>query len=78
VIVVPGLFVAILTWLFDDHTAEDLFPFVLVMLAVPIALLLPHRTRRFGTYMLIGMLVTLLVVAGVTALVLWYMLQSEA
>jgi len=77
VIVVPGLFAAILNLVVSYQTAEDLFPFVLVTLAVPIALLLPHRTRRFGIYMLIGMLVTLLVVAGVTALVLWYMLQSE-
>jgi hypothetical protein len=77
VIVVPGLFAAILNLVVSYQTAEDLFPFVLVMLAVPIALLVAHRTRRFGIYMLIGMLVTLLVVAGVTALVLWYMLQSE-
>jgi hypothetical protein len=45
---------------------------------VPIALLIAHRTRRFGIYMVIGMLVTLLVVAGVSALVLWYMFQFQA
>ena len=33
VILVPGLFVALLRLVFDDDTAEDLFPFVLVMLA---------------------------------------------
>jgi hypothetical protein len=77
VIVVPGLFAGILHLLFDDHTAEDLFPFVLVMLAVPIGLVTASRTRRFGLYMAIGMLVTLLVVAGVSALVLWYMLQFQ-
>ena len=77
VIVVPGLFAAILNLLVDYHTAEDLFPFVLVMLAVPIGLLVAHRTRRFGIYMVIGMLVTLLVVAGVSALVLWYMFQFQ-
>jgi hypothetical protein len=77
VIVVPGLFAAILNLLVDYHTAEDLFPFVLVMLVVPIGLLVAHRTRRFGIYMVIGMLVTLLVVAGVSALVLWYMFQFQ-
>jgi hypothetical protein len=77
VIVVPGLFAAILNLLVDYDTAEDLFPFVLVMLAVPIGLLVAHRTRRFGIYMVIGMLVTLLVVAGVSALVLWYMFQFQ-
>ena len=77
VIVVPGLFATILNLLVNYHTAENLFPFVLVMLAVPIGLLVGHRTRRFGIYMVIGMLVTLLVVAGVTALVLWYMFQFQ-
>lgn len=77
VIVVPGLFGAILHWVFDDNTAEDMFPFVLIMLAVPIALLVGRHTRRFGTYMAIGMVVTALVIAGVTALVLWYMLQFQ-
>ena len=78
VIVVPGLFAAILHVLFDDHTAEDLFPFVLVMLAVPVGLIVAHRTRRFGLYMAIGMVATALVVAGVTALVLWYMFEFQS
>jgi len=77
VIVVPGLFATILNLLVDYNTAEDLFPFVLVMLAVPIGLLIAPRTRRFGVYMAIGMLVTLLVVAGVSALVLWYMIRQD-
>jgi hypothetical protein len=77
VIVVPGLFATILNLLVDYNTAEDLFPFVLVMLAVPIGLLIAPRTRRFGIYMVIGMLVTLLVVASVSALVLWYMIRQD-
>jgi hypothetical protein len=77
VIVVPGLFATILNLLVDYNTAEDLFPFVLVMLAVPIGLLIAPRTRRFGVYMVIGMLVTLLVVASVSALVLWYMIRQD-
>ena len=39
VIVVPGAFAAILRAMFDYDTAEDLFPFVLVMLAVPLVLI---------------------------------------
>lgn len=77
VIVVPGLFATILNLLVDYNTAEELFPFVLVMLAVPIGLLIAPRTRRFGIYMVIGMLVTLLVVASVSALVLWYMIRQD-
>ena len=71
VIVVPGAFAAILRALFDYDTAEDLFPFVLVMLAVPIVLIAVPRTRRFGSYMLLGMLATAAVVIGVAALVVW-------
>ena len=77
VIVVPGLYYAILSWLFDDHTAEDLFPFVLVALAVPIGLLVAPRTRRFGIYMSIGVVTTALVVLGVAALVLWILVGRE-
>lgn len=78
VIVVPGLFAAILGWIFDYHTAEDLFPLVLVTLAVPIGLVIAHRTRRFGRYMLIGMAVTALVVGGVSGVVLWYLVSYQS
>ncbi|WP_028645859.1 hypothetical protein [Nocardioides sp. URHA0020] len=78
VVLVPGLFVALLHVLVADDTAEDLFPFVLVTLAVPIGLIIAPRTRRFGLYMLIGLTVTALVVGGVAALVLWYMITYQA
>ena len=78
VIVVPGLFAAILGWIFEYHTAEDLFPLVLVTLAVPIGLVIAPRSRRFGKYMLIGMGVTALVVGGVSAVVLWYMVTYQS
>jgi 4-amino-4-deoxy-L-arabinose transferase-like glycosyltransferase len=78
VIVVPGLFVALLHLVVGDQTAEDLFPFVLVTLAVPIGLVVAPRTRRFGTYMLIGLVTTAVVVGGVAALVLWIMISRDA
>ncbi|MFC4786712.1 hypothetical protein ACT8ZV_19710 [Nocardioides sp. MAHUQ-72] len=77
VIVVPGLYAAVLSWLFDDQTAEDLFPFVLISLAVPLGLVVAPRTRRFGLYMLIGVVATALVVIGVALLVLWVMVGRE-
>jgi hypothetical protein len=77
VVVVPGLFAGVLELAVEDSTAEDLYPFVLVMLALPLVLLVPHRTRRFGAYMVLGMLVTALVVGGVAALVLWYMVDRN-
>jgi hypothetical protein len=77
VILVPGLFIALLHVLVDDDTAEQLFPYVLVTLVVPIGLVIAPRTRRFGGYMLIGVTVTALVVCGVAGLVLWYMISHD-
>ncbi|HEU5037050.1 MAG TPA: hypothetical protein VFT70_08590 [Nocardioides sp.] len=78
VIVVPGLFAAALGLIFESHTAEDLFPFVLVTLAIPIGLVIVPRTRRFGTYMLIGMVTTALVVGCVAGAVIWYMVNYQS
>ena len=77
VIVIPGVFAAILSTVLDYETAEDLFPFVVLTLAVPIGLLVAPRTRRFGRYMVFGMVTTLLVVVGVAAVVLWVLVRLE-
>lgn len=74
-IVVPGLYVAILAALFGQDRAEELFPFVLVTLAVPLLLVILHRTRRFGEFMWVGMISTTVVVLGVGAGVFWYMMR---
>jgi hypothetical protein len=78
IIVVPGLYAAILSWMFDDRQAEDLFPFVLISLAVPLGLVVSPRTRRFGLYMLLGVVATALVVIGVALLVLWILVYRDA
>ena len=78
VTVLPGGFVGVLRLLFEYDTVEDLFPFVLVLLVVPIVLLAVPRTRRFGTYMLLGMVLTALVVLGVASLVLYFMVRADA
>ena len=75
VIVVPGAYAGLLATMVDTESAEDLFPFVLVSLAVPIALLVHPTTRRFGRYMLLGIVSTALVVGGVSALVLWLLVS---
>jgi hypothetical protein len=77
VAVVPAVFVGLLHLVVDDETTNDLFPLVLAGLAVPIGLIASPRTRRFGQYMLIGVVVTALVVAGVASLVLWLMVQKD-
>jgi hypothetical protein len=73
---VPGAFAGILRLLFPYETAEQLFPFVLLALALPIFLLIKRKTRRFAQFMFIGMLVTALVVLGVASLVLYFMAGS--
>ena len=77
VIVVPGAFAAILAALVTTERAENLFPFVLVILAVPLVLTVVPRTRRFGRYMLLGMVLTALVVVGVAAAVLAVLIKTS-
>lgn len=73
----PGLFAAILRTVFSEDTAETLFPFVLIGLALPVFLLVKRKTRRFAIFMVIGMVLTAAVVAGVASLVLYFMVQSD-
>lgn len=77
-ILVPALFAGALRLVFEYDRAERYFPYVLVTLVVPVALVIWPRTRRFGLYMLIGMVTTALVVLGVAALVLWYMVTYQS
>jgi hypothetical protein len=72
----PGAFAGILRLLFDYETAEKLFPFVLIALALPIFMLVKRKTRRFAQFMFVGMLVTALVVLGVASLVLYFMVDA--
>ena len=72
----PGAFVGLLRLLFSHETAEQLFPLVLLALAVPIFLLVKRKTRRFAQFMFVGMVVTALVVLGVTSLVLYFMVDA--
>ena len=50
---------------------------MLVTLVVPLALVANKRTRRFGIYFWIGMVLTAIVVVGVGALVLWYLVENQ-
>lgn len=74
----PGAFAAILRMVFSNETAEELFPFVLVGLALPIFLLIKRKTRRFAIFMVIGMVITAAVVLGVASLVLYFMVEYDA
>ena len=74
----PGAFAGILRLLFTYDRAEELFPWVAVALVVPVALLATRKTRRFGQFMVVGMLLAALVVAGVASLVLYFMVRHDA
>jgi hypothetical protein len=71
---VPGLFVATVRALTSERTAEEAFPFVLLFLVIPIALVAFPQTRRFGKYQFLGIFVTLLVIFGVGIFVLWFLM----
>jgi hypothetical protein len=77
VALVPAIYVGILSLMFDNDRVEELFPFVLVTLVVPLGLVASQRTRRFGTYFWVGMALTAVVVLGVGALVLWYLVEHQ-
>jgi hypothetical protein len=77
-ILVPGTYVAVVNSLFGFERGEELFPFVLLTLVVPIGLLVPKHTRKFGGYMLFGVLATAIVVLGVAALVLTVLIARDS
>lgn len=76
VAVVPALFAGILDAIFGERAAREAFPFVVLLLALPLVLLAFNQTRRFGKYMLVGMAVTALVVFGVAWAVAWLMVKG--
>ena len=79
VLLVPAMFVGLLSLLFDDNDrVSELFPLVLVTLVVPLVLVISPRSRRFGTYMWIGIVTTALVVGGVGALVLYVLVNGQS
>jgi len=77
VIVVPGVYAAVLSLLLGDSTAQRLFPLVLVALLVPLAMLVPRKTRRFAQFMLLGVVLTAVVIGLTTALVIWVLVQTQ-
>lgn len=74
---VPAGFLALLQLIFEDEVARGLSPLLATTLVVPFGLLFWRPTRRFGRYMLLGIVVTAVVVVGVTTLVLWLMARRE-
>ncbi len=74
---VPAVFLAIMRALFDYRVARELWPYLGFTLLVPLGLLVWPRSRIFARYLLFGMVVTAVVVVGVSALVLWVLTRRE-
>ena len=77
VIVVPGVYATLLGLLVSESTATELFPLVLLALVIPLAMLVPRKTRRFAKFMFVGIVSTALVVALTAALVIWVMVKLD-
>jgi hypothetical protein len=77
VIIIPGVYATILGLLLSDSAAQRLFPLVLVALVIPLAMLVPRKTRRFAQFMFLGIISTALVIAATTALVIWVMVRVD-
>ena len=76
-VAVPGVFGALLSSFLDDESVARVFPFTLAVVGVPLVLLAVPRTRRFGKYMLFGMVLTAVVVVAVAALTLWILISND-
>ncbi len=74
---VPALFLGIMRALFDYRVARELSPLLATTLVVPVGLLFWPKSRVFARYMIFGMVVTAVVVVGVSALVIWIMASRE-
>jgi heme/copper-type cytochrome/quinol oxidase subunit 4 len=75
VIIVPGVYAALLGLLVSESTAKQLFPLVLVALVIPLVMLVSRKTRRFAEFMFLGIVSTVVVVALTTTLVIWVMVK---
>ena len=77
VIVLPGLFGAVLSALVSDSMAEKLAPWALVVFVIPVGLIIAPRTRRLGRYLLLGMVLTAIVVLAVAALTIYVLIKND-
>jgi len=77
VIIVPGIYAALLGLLLSDSSAQRLFPLIALALVVPLVLLIPRKTRRFAQFMLLGVVSTAVVIGLTAALVIWVMVKLD-
>lgn len=75
VILFLGVAGLVLAWIFGQDKAEQYSPWLLLTLLVPLAMLVPRKTRRFAEFVWVGIVSTIVVVVGVGWLVLWLMIN---
>src|SRR5215510_5667323 len=77
VIIVPGIYAALLGLLLSDSSAQRLFPLIVLALVVPLILLIPRKRRRFAQFMLLGVVSTAVVIGLTAALVIWVLVKLD-
>ena len=80
VVFLGGLLGVILDLVLDYDVGEHLWILlvaVAVLLVVTVVLISWPRTRRFGRYMLLGVIATPAVIAAVAALTFWLLLRND-
>ena len=76
-IAIPSAFATVITQVASADDLKKYAPFALLPFVVPLLLIAPQRTRRFGRYMLLGMVSTALVVGVVGGGVLLVLIRSS-
>jgi len=76
-ILIPSGFAAVVTQLASPDDLMSYAPFGLLPFAIPLLLLISRETRRFGRYMLLGMVSTALVIGIVGGGVLYVLIHTS-
>ena len=76
-VVAPLVIAAALAGMYGSHGIVHHLWLAVVILVVPLVLSIVPATRRFGLFMWVGLGSTLVVVGGVAALVLWYLVRRD-
>jgi len=76
-LVIPATFAALATRFASAGDLVSLAPLGLIPFAIPLVLIITGRTRLFGSYLLIGMISTAVVVAVVAGAVLLVLVKTS-
>ena len=76
-IIAPSIIAAVLAGMYGSGGIVHHLWLGVLILVVPLVLTIVPATRRFGAFMWVGLVSTLVVVGGVAALVLWYLVRRD-